>query len=409
MLRFSLSLLFCLIGTSLPLVAQTETPVPNSLETPIQSPLLPGVDRPLTPLERRQLSSYIEKRDAEAQAKYDAGLNEEAFPIWYEVIKLNRYLGEKAEVKSLGKVGLAAWNRDRTEDVKLITTRLKAVQQTAETNQTMDGELLVLLGQSYEQVRAFNEAIIIYDKILANARASGDNVAVEATLNKIGQIHLSRFDYQKAAPVYEELLAMSKARNDSLKQGIYLQRLAEIYRESLQPANAVKIKEEIAEGHLRNQQIQLIPELKIQIGLDYQALKDPNKASQNFQEAYSLAFALQQYGTAGEALNKLAELYKSYQQVDYALQIYQESIKVHELGYNYYGLMNAYDQIAQIYLERKNYPQALIAFQKGAELAQAIRYREQYFQSQITQVNQAINSEELEKVKGNRKPSAISR
>jgi tetratricopeptide (TPR) repeat protein len=294
----------------------------------------------------------------------------------------------------LGKVGLAAWNRDRTEDVKLITARLKTVQQTAEINQTMDGELLALLGTSYQQVRAFNEAIIVYDKILANARKSGDNLAVEATLNQLGQIHLSRFDYQKAAPVYEELLTISKAQNNSLNQGIYLQRLAEIYRESLQPANAVKIKEEIAETEIRNQQIQLIPDLKIQIGLDYQALKDANKASQNFQEAYSLAFALQQYGTAGEALNKLAELYKSYQQVDYALQIYQELIKVHELGYNYYGLMNTYDQIGQIYLERKNYPQALLAFQKGAELAQAIRYREQYFQTQITQVNQAINNPE---------------
>ncbi|MCA2686322.1 MAG: tetratricopeptide repeat protein [Microcystis sp. M038S2] len=394
MLRFSLSLWLCLIGTSLPLLAQTETPAPNPLETPLKSPLLPGIDRPLTPLERRQLLLYIDRRDAEAQAKYDAGLNEEAFPIWYEVIKLNRYLGAKEEVKSLGKVGLAAWNRDRTEDVKLITNRLKAVQQTAETNQTIDGELLALLGTSYEQVRAFNEAIIIYDKIIANARKSGDNVAVEATLNKLGQIHLSRFDYQKAAPVYEELLTISKTQNNSLTQGIYLQRLAEIYRESLQPANAVKIKEEIAETQIRNQQIQLIPALKIQIGLDYQALKDANKASQNFQEAYSLAFALQQYGIAGEALNKLAELYKSYQQVDYALQIYQELIKVHELGYNYYGLMNTYDQIGQIYLERKNYPQALLAFQKGAELAQAIRYREQYFQTQITQVNQAINNPE---------------
>ena len=173
MLRFSLGLWLCLIGTSLPLLAQTETPAPNPLETPLKSPLLPAIDRPLTPLERRQLLLYIDQRDAEAQAKYDAGLNEEAFPIWYEVIKLNRYLGAKEEVKSLGKVGLAAWNRDRTEDVKLITARLKALQQTAETNQTMDGELLALLGTSYQQVRAFNEAIIIYDKILANARKSG--------------------------------------------------------------------------------------------------------------------------------------------------------------------------------------------------------------------------------------------
>ncbi len=37
MLRFSLSLWLCLIGTSLPLLAQTETPAANPLETPLKS------------------------------------------------------------------------------------------------------------------------------------------------------------------------------------------------------------------------------------------------------------------------------------------------------------------------------------------------------------------------------------
>jgi tetratricopeptide (TPR) repeat protein len=372
--------------------AQTEAEIVNPLETPVQSPLLPAGDRPLTPVEQLRLREYLDKRDAEAQTKYDAGLYEEAFPIWYEEIKLRRSLGVVEEVNTLGKVGLAAWNRDRGEEVKIILGRLKTIQQTAETNQTMNGELLESLGKAYEQVRAFDNAIAIYTKILANARKANDPLAIEATLNKLGELHLTRFDYTKAAPIYEELLTMAKARNDSLQKGIYLQKLAEIYRESLQPANAIRIKEEIAEGYLKNQQIQLIPDLKILIGLDYQALKDPNKASQNFQEAYSLAFALQQYGTAGEALSKLADLYKSYGQTDYALQIYQESIKVHEIGYNYYGLMMTYDQIGKIYLEKKEFDQAINAFRKGEELARAIRYREDYFQNQIAKANQEKNN-----------------
>jgi tetratricopeptide (TPR) repeat protein len=385
--------LFLLLLLTFPLraTAQTETEIVNPLETPVQSPLLPAGDRPLTPVEQLRLREYLDKRDAEARAKYDAGLYEEAFPIWYEEIKLRRSLGVVEEVNTLGKVGLAAWNRDRGEEVKIIIGRLKTIQQTAETNQTMNGELLESLGKAYEQVRAFDNAIAIYTKILANARKANDSIAIEATLNKLGELHLARFDYTKAAPIYEELLTMAKARNDSLQKGIYLQKLAEIYRESLQPANAIRIKEEIAEGYLKNQQIQLIPDLKILIGLDYQALKDPNKASQNFQEAYSLAFALQQYGTAGEALSKLADLYKSYGQTDYALQIYQESIKVHEIGYNYYGLMVTYDQIGKIYLEKKEFDRAINAFRKGEELARAIRYREDYFQNQIARVNEEKN------------------
>jgi tetratricopeptide (TPR) repeat protein len=374
-----------------PVAAQTEPGVTNPLETPVQSPLLPGIDRLLTPVERRRLTDYLDQRDAEARAKYDAGQDDEAFAIWYEEIKLRRYLGEIEEVKTLQKVGIAAWNRDRGEEVKTIIGRLNTIQQTADTNKTMTPELLTALGNAYEGLRAFDNSIAVYNRLLASARTANDPTAVEAYLNKVGELHLARFDYTRAAPVYEELLSIAKARNDSLRAGVYLQKLAEIYRESLQPANAVRIKEEIAEDYLRNQRIRDLAELKILIGLDYQALKDPNKASQNFQEAYSLSFALQQYGTAGDALSKLAELYKSYGQTDYALQIYQESIKVHEIGYNYYGLMTTYDKLGQIYLERKQFDRAENAFQKGAELARAIRYREEYFQGQIARVNQAKN------------------
>ncbi|MEG3438420.1 tetratricopeptide repeat protein [Pannus brasiliensis CCIBt3594] len=388
MKRFYPILLLAPIFFSFPVLAQTPTP-PNPLETPVQNPIVP-LNRPLTPEERQKLTESLDKLDAEARAKYDAGLYQEAFPIWYEEIKQRRALGDVEEVKGLGRVGLAAWERDRTDEVKYINQRLKNIQQNAETGKKMTPELRAELGIAYEQIRAIDSAVTIYDRILADARKANDPVAIEANLSKLGELHLKRFDYQRAAPVYEELLVIARSRNDSLQEGIYLQKLAEIYHESLQPANAARIKEEIAENYLRNQQPQLIPPMKILIGLDYQALNDPNKASQNFQEAYSLAFALQQYGTAGEALGRLAELYQKYGQTDYALQIYQETIKVHELGYNYYGLMTTYDKIGQIYLDRKDYRQAMNAFQKGSELARAIRYREEYFQNQIARVNQAM-------------------
>ncbi len=389
---FSLLLLFPGVA---PVLSQTE-PVPvNPLELPVQdNTYIPKIDRPLTPIERRRLQQYLQKQDQQAQELYDTGKDAEAFNIWYEEIRLSRYLGIINEVQTLGKVGEKAWNRNRTEEVKTIIERLQNLQKNAEVNQQNNQDLLIALGLAYEQVRSIDNALIVYDKLLTNAKTDNNLEAQETYLNKIGQLHLMRFDYAKAGPVYEDLLTRAKARSDSLKSGIYLQRLAEIYRESSQPANAVRIKEELAESYLQNKQIQALPELKIGIGLDYQALKEPNKASQNFQEAYALAWSIQQLGTAAEALNRLAELYKSYQQTDYALQIYQELIKVQQLGYNYYGLMNTYDKIGQIYLERKNLPSAMESFQKGWELSKAIRYNEEYFQTRIAQVNQAMNPPE---------------
>jgi tetratricopeptide (TPR) repeat protein len=48
--------------------------------------------------------------------------------------------------------------------------------------------------------------------------------------------------------------------------------------------------------------------------------------------------------------------------------------------------MNTYDRIGQIYLELKDYPQALAAFQKGLEIATALRHQEAYFTAQIDRV-----------------------
>jgi tetratricopeptide (TPR) repeat protein len=385
-----LFLTFLTLG-GFPSLAQAPTPTPSLLDLPAQPhPNIPLIDRPLSPLERRQLAESLEVMNQEALAQLQSGNQQEAFNIWYEELRLRRYLGPLSETQALGRVGAEAWNRNRTQDVRMIIIRLRQIEQQATTEKALQGELLNALATSYEQLHSFDDTLSMYQRVLETERAAGNLEAQENLLNKIGQTHLARFDYAAAAPVYEELLKLAQARGDALKEGLYLQRLAEIYSQALQPENAVKIKESLVESYLKNQKIQAIPELKILIGIDYEALKQLEKASQNYQEAYSLAWALQQYGTAGEALKKLGELYKKNQQEDFALQIFNELIKVNQTGYNYYGLMNTYDSIGEIYMSKKSYSEALSAFQKGLELARSIRHKEDYFVNKINQANQQM-------------------
>jgi hypothetical protein len=49
--------------------------------------------------------------------------------------------------------------------------------------------------------------------------------------------------------------------------------------------------------------------------------------------------------------------------------------------------MDAYDLMGQIYLEQKQYPQALAAFQEGLALAKSLQYQENYFNTQIERVS----------------------
>jgi tetratricopeptide (TPR) repeat protein len=394
----TLLLLLTLLGFSFSgglTLAQNVIPNPSLLDLPAQPhPNIPLINRPLTPLERRQLGESLDAMNSQAQALLNQGKETEAFNIWYEELRLRRYLGLLSETEALGRVGAVAWNRTRTEDVRIITQRLREIQQQAEIENTLQGELLNALATSYEQLHSLDNILSMYQKLLETARAIGDLTTQESLLSKIGQVYLSRFDYSQAAPVYEELLKMAQGRGDSLQEGIYLQKLAQIYSEALQPQNAVKIKESLVDNYLKTQKVKAIPDLKILIGIDYEALKELEKASQNYQEAYSLAWALQQYGISGEALKKLGELYQKNQQEDYALQIFQELIKVEQKGYNYYGLMNTYDKIGNIYTNKKNYSEAMSAFQKGLELARSIGHQENYFINKINQTNQQINNPE---------------
>ena len=365
-------------------LAQTETE-PSPLESSTPDPLLPqpAVDRPLSTLERSRIELATQELNEQAAAQLKAGNEAEAFALWYRELRLQRALGKLAEVQALGRVGEIAWESDRLDDVQIITDRLEAIEAATET---INLPLLKAFGQAYEQVRALNQALSIYQQMLT--RASQETIDAEATLKKIGQLQLNLFLYPQAATTYEQLLKEARSQSDSFSEGLYLHQLAQIYSQALQPENALRIKQQLAQSYLQRQQIQQLPELKISIASDYKALNQPEEASQNYQEAFSLAWSLQQFATAGDALEQLGDLYRSYNQENYALQVYQELLKVEQQTYDFYGLMNTYDRIGQIYVSQNDYDQALAAYQEALQLARSLNYQEDYFLGQIEQVNQ---------------------
>jgi len=71
-------------------------------------------------------------------------------------------------------------------------------------------------------------------------------------------------------------------------------------------------------------------------------------------------------------------------QVDAALETSQILLQADQRASNFYGLMNTYDQIGQLYLKRGNNSEALAAFQKG--WTKQLNYQQTYFAQQISQL-----------------------
>ncbi|WP_333236136.1 tetratricopeptide repeat protein [Microcoleus sp. AT13-A5] len=399
--------------------AQTNPPAldqfsPNPLEITTPDPLTPATES-LSSTQRDELTAALEELNLEAAAKLQAGDGAGAFEIWFRELRLRRYLGPAAEIAALSRVGSVAWSNSKNLELQLITKRLQAIQKEVKSQVPLNTELLPAFAAAFQQVRAKGPTVEVYQEILENARQNQDILAQGQILKAIGLIHINWLSYDKAAPVYEELATLiqenralfaanSAVQNSAVVAGNgappqpvtpptevdTLRQLAYVYQQSKQPLKAIAAREKLASVYVNLQNPSAIPPLKIAIASDYQTIGQINLAAQYYQEAYNLAVPIQQYAQASEALDKLALLYRSQKQWEPTLRIYQMQLLLEERAYNFYGLMNTYDNLGQVYQEMKAYDKALESYQKGLDVAKRLGHRQEYFAKKIQKVNKQL-------------------
>lgn len=386
----------CLLSTSLTLAKeekskQPEEFPPSPLEISVPDPLLPASanQQPLSIEEKRSLEAALDKLNQEATAKLQAGDTEAAFATWNRELRLRRYLGRLAEIQALQRVGGVAYTKNNRQQIRYITERLQAIQKQAQSQQTPDLQVLRALGEAYLQVRSPSLAVEVYNQVLIIVRGSSDVAAEIDTLKTIASIHLDWFDYPAAATTYEQLLSLVSNNSDIEKS---LEDLAYVYDRTKQPQKAIDARRKLSLVYRQRNDITQLAALKLAIGSDYEALAKENpalvdEAFQNYQEAYTMAWESQQYVRAAEALRKLVTLYVAEGQTEDALQTSAILLQAEQRASNFYGMMNAYEQIGKIHLQRQENQSALAAFQKGLKLAQQLGHETDEFNQQIQKIS----------------------
>ncbi len=370
--------------------AQDDEFPPNPLVLDEADPLLPTavLDRPLSDQERTVLNAALNELNQEAQAAFEGGDISGAFDIWFRELRLRRVLGVREEVAALSRVGEIAWNESQTTEVRLVTQRLLEIEQQVQAEEPLDYELLLMIAEAYQKVRARDFAVALYEQILIQARLDGDPVTEEQALQALGDLHLAWFDYPRAAATYLDLLAFVRSRGDKLGEIDALRQLAFIYDEGDEPNEAIAVRRELIAIFEERQELTELPALKLAIANAYRDLDRPELAAPEYQETFAIARSVQYYGYGREALANLADLYMELERPDDALVVYQLVIDVGQQSYDYYSMMNAYDQIAQIHQSRGAMNQALAAYRQGLVLAQQIDFRVDYFNEQIVLLSQ---------------------
>jgi len=370
---------------------------PSPLEITTPDPLLPNLanKRELTPVELQKLKTDLNELNQEAQKTLQGEDKKKAFEIWNRELRLRRFLGLLAEVEALSRVGEISVNENEREEVQYISQRLQVIQSDMLKQKSTDLQLWKSLANAYQKLRLYKLAISAYEQILILGKQQQDSFAQIETLKSIGELHLSWFDYNQAANVYQKLLNLAINQGDKTNELAYLQQLAYIYTQGKQHQAAIDILNKLVEIYTNEQNLTQVPTWKLAIAANYEFLakENPNfrqQAFDNYQEAYTIAWKLEQYARAGEALNKLIAFYRLQKQITAALETSQILIETETLANNFYGLMSAYDQIGNLYLERREYAKALTAFAKGLEIAQELKYQESYFTKQIEKLKTEI-------------------
>lgn len=414
---FALLFLPLFLCWTAPVLAKAKPPdqfPPSPLESKVADPLLPTSDRPLTPTERDRLVQDLDALNLKAAAQLTSGDGPGAFETWNRELRLRRALGAMPEVVALGRVGEVAWQQNNTPQVRWILKRLDAIAapllpSASAVASTKDGStpaplspadlrtrgaLMNALGIAYQQVRSPKSAIALYQHLLTLAQQQRDTASEIATRQNLGQLYLTWFNYPQAGEMYATLLQGATDAGDTPAQILYLTQLIYTYEQAKQPVQAIPYQQQLIALYEKQPQTpppqnppNPIPKLNLRLGDNYVRTGKLDQAEATYQATYKLAQIEQQLGNASEALHKLGELYRSNDRLDAALRIYDFLVGVEFQSYNYYGMMAAYDQIGQIHRSRQAYAPATVAFQRGLELATRLQYREEYFKTQIQELN----------------------
>lgn len=375
------------------LLAQSKTTNPLEIEIDQSDRVIPlGYGkRQLSAFEIRRIKQEMAQLNRAAKAELKQSNSEEAFELWYRQLKLARAVGTVTEIETLGEVGAIAWKENRSEDLRNIANRLITVESTVESTRETEQPSIQMwqkLATAYQQVRYLEEAIAIYQQILARNQAIADSAAVESNLQTLGELYLAQFNYSEAAVTYQNLLALAQAKpQPDDKIDSYLQTLANIYDRTAQTKLAISTKKRLIKSYTAAEKTAASAQLELEIALDYETLNQVAKSVTAYEQAFTLASTAQQYAIANDALTGLGKLYQRQGEQQQTIDTFERLLDLQRQAYNYYGLVNTYDTLGKIHLESAQKQQAKQYFQEALEIAKDLNYKVEYFNQKIQQSN----------------------
>ena len=121
---------------------------------------------------------------------------------------------------------------------------------------------------------------------------------------------------------------------------------------------------------------------------DLESLQKFDRAIAVYQEVFEAASNMQQLALAGDALDRMGNLYRQQEDLERAIDTYQTLLVIRQQADNYYDAIDTYDILGKIHLKLERLKIAKKFFELGLKQAQDLDYRVDYFRQQLSTFEQ---------------------
>ncbi|MGB3312214.1 MAG: hypothetical protein WBG32_24460 [Nodosilinea sp.] len=354
-------------------------------------PLLPRpiVSRPLSPLELYALEQELDRLALEAEALAEAGELEQARNIWRREIRLRRLLGVEPELGAIDRVGQWLRDREATQDLQLYAVRLDEIRTDLVLPE--DRELLESMADTYVVLGAIDAAAKVRRDLADAALLTNDEADYRRQLEILAALRAEWFYFPEAAGAYGELVALNQVELNPDDELRYLTLQAENLEQAQELAGAIALQQRLLTLYQSDESLwpQIAP-LQHRVAQNYYALGDLDTASRQFQVAYTNAIDQGQLEVAANAIDDLADIYKSLGRWADVGYLYEQLLVVAQQSHSAFTMMAAYEQLGQVHEQLGATPSALAAYREGLVLARVLGTRQAYFEAQIIRLTEEV-------------------
>ncbi|BAY16808.1 TPR repeat-containing protein [Anabaenopsis circularis NIES-21] len=300
-----------------------------------------------------------------------------AWEVYQKALNLRQIMGGKsAEAKTLIN-GAEILNKQgkKQEAIDYLNQALD-IQRQIKTRPAQ-ADTLLTLGDVYSSLGAYPESLKAYEQALSLWRESSDRTKEADTLINIGNVHRKLQNYPQALNYYQQALSISRPTGDCRNEALILERISSTYLNSGNYQQAINFGHQaIALSHnlevveyklaIEAGTSDILAQVKLKQKNYSQALKDSQKTIKLAKKSGYKEIEARTYTSTAEAYNAL-------KQPEKAIQTYQEQLTL----YTQMGLVAEQAQslhnIAKLQRQNKQISAALTEIDKAIKIIENIR------------------------------------